>query len=405
MTYDIVIIGNSAAGLSAVKKIRSISNTIKVAIIDREDRPAYSRVMTPYYSGGKIEKEGLFIVDLSFYQGLNIDTFFGFSVVQINTDQQSISLDNDETVQYQQLLIATGAEATQINVSSPSSSVLRHMSDAEHLANLFESVGSVTAIGAGLVSLPVLSHLPETVEKNLIIGSNRIFSRVVNAEAAVILEEKLTAKGLNIYKNDDIQSYTENGCLSLSLKSGLQIDTDVLVVGKGVQPNIKLAKSAGLAVNDGVLIDDQCMTSCEGVYAAGDVAEGKDFISGDKTIQGNWMTAVEQGEIAAINMLGQVCSYEGSLKNNITEIFGIDVAVIGYYWDDAPNSAVYHELSTGVYRKVFLDDDDRVIGVTMIGNTNDSGLFYHMIKSRSAFPGQQILNKTNTYAMTFNRVV
>jgi hypothetical protein len=100
------------------------------------------------------------------------------------------------------------------------------------------------------------------------------------------------------------------------------------------QKTTDIAKKAGIEVNDGIIINDKCQTSIADIYAAGDVAEGKDFITGEMLIQGNWMTAVEQGEIAAKNMLGIDVEYEGSIKNNITEIFGIDVAVVGYYYDD-----------------------------------------------------------------------
>jgi NAD(P)H-nitrite reductase large subunit len=402
--YDIVIIGNSAAGISAIKKIRTYSKDVSVALIDRENRPAYSRVMTPYFVGNKIPKEGLYIVDNDYYDNLGIKTFFGLIAEEIDSDKKMIRLSNGDNLEFDKLLIATGAEATKINVESKYSSCLRHMSDAEKLYDSFKSAKSVTAIGAGLVSVPVLSHLKDDVEKNLIIGSKRIFSRVVNKEAAEIIENSFIQKGVNIYKSDDIESFTENDRLNLKLKSGKNIDTDMLVVGKGVTPNVDIAKNAGLDVNDGIVINEFSQTSMEDIYAAGDVAEGIDFITGEKLIQGNWMTAVEQGEIAALNMLGFKTDYEGSLKNNITEVFGVEVAVVGYYYDDAPNSETYYNELTGIYRKVFLDENNVVIGATLVGDTNDSGLYYHMVKTREKFGNTSILSKFNNYARIINEL-
>jgi NAD(P)H-nitrite reductase large subunit len=275
------------------------------------------------------------------------------------------------------------------------------MADAEKLVNLLKGAKSVTAIGAGLVSLPLLSHASEQMEKHLVIGSDHVFSRVVDAEAAAIIEEQLEAKGLKIHKRNDIEEIIEGQQLQLKLSSGDSLTSDLLVIGKGVTPNTQLAVEAGLEVAEGVLIDSFCCSSHPDIFAAGDAAEGKDFTSGEMTIQGNWMTAVEQGENAALNMLGRGCPYQGSLKNNITEIFGIEVATIGHYQEkDASEIISSWNSATGRYRKVFLDEQQRVIGATMVGETNDSGLYYQLVSTRSTFPGKELLHGTANFART-----
>jgi len=86
------------------------------------------------------------------------------------------------------------------------------------------------------------------------------------------------------------------------------------------------------------------------------------------------------------------------LKNNITEVFGVDVAAIGESLDDAKQSVSVHNKSTGRFRKVFLNEQEQVIGANLIGETNDAGLYYHWIRTRTKFPGKQILSGTNSYA-------
>ncbi len=402
--YDFVIIGNSAAGLQALRTLRRHDRLSTIAIIDREDRPAYSRVLTPYYIGGHIPREGLDIVQHSFYENLSVSAVFGRPVVAIEPERHSLLLADGRDIRFSKLLLATGAEARTLAICTPRVCVLRHMDDAEKLATLYRGVKSVTALGAGLVSLPLLSHLPEQVEKHLVVGSDRIFSRVVDAETAEILEERLTAKGLNIHKQNDIKDMIESEQLQLTLDCGKQLNSDLLIIGKGVTPNTHLAVDAQLEVADGILIDHFCRSNHPDIYVAGDAAEGVDFISGETTIQGNWMTAVEQGENAALNMLGRKCRYPGSLKNNITEIFGIDVAAIGYCHDDVAEIIYSWNPVTGRFRKVFLDEHQRVVGATMIGETNDSGLYYHLISTRSIFPGKKLLNGTANYAQTQMRL-
>ena len=395
--FDYVIVGNSAAGLQALQTLRKYSAEASIALIDREDCPAYSRVLTPYFVGGKTERDNLFIVERDFYQKTGATTLFGRTVVALDADGRKVELDDGSLITFGKLLLATGAEARQLKVSSRRSSVLRHMSDAELLVKLMQDAKSITAIGAGLVSLPLLSHAPEAAEKHLIVGSDRILSRMVDAEASAILENRFAESGLQLHKQNDIVKIEEGDRLQLHLASGDSLTTDMLIVGKGVAPNSELARAAGLKVDYGILVDDFCCTSHTDIYAAGDAAEGRDFITGEPIIQGNWMTAVEQGENAALNMLGMTCAYAGSLKNNITEIFGVDVAAIGECLDNSVDSVSTYDQGTGRFRKVFLDEQ-QVIGAILIGETNDAGLYYQWIRTRSQFPGKQVLSGSNTYA-------
>lgn len=395
--YDFVIIGNSAAGLQALRTLRRHDRQSSIAIIDRENRPAYSRVLTPYYIGGHIPIEGLNIVGHDFYADLGITPLFGHAAVALDPERHFVELDEGRRIGFGKLLLATGAEARTLALSAERSCVLRHLNDAERLVELFKKAKSITAIGAGLVSLPLLSHAHNEMEKHLVIGSDRMFSRVVDAEAAALIEEKLLNHGLQFHKQDDIERIEEADQMQMTLRSGKQITSDLLIVGKGVAPNIHLAASAGLDVTDGVSIDRLCRSKHPDIFAAGDAAEGADFITGEATIQGNWVTAVEQGENAALNMLGYDCVYQGSLKNNITEIFGIDVAAIGYCHDDVSETMTFWNRLTGRFRKIFLDEQHRVVGATMVGETNDSGYFYYLVSTRSRFPGRASMSGNCNY--------
>jgi NAD(P)H-nitrite reductase large subunit len=219
-----------------------------------------------------------------------------------------------------------------------------------------------------------------------------------------VLEEHFVTAGLHLHKEDDVVSVTATDRLELTLASGIRLSTDMLLVGKGVVPNTALATQAGLKVRDGISIDQFCATDHPDVFAAGDAAEGLDFVTGEPTVQGNWMTAVEQGEHAALAMLGIHAPYEGSMKNNITEVFGIDVAAVGYCRDDAPHTASAHTPFTGRFRKVFLDEHQRTIGAVMIGDTNDAGSWYRMVRQREPFTGPALLQGENRYAKALRRL-
>jgi NAD(P)H-nitrite reductase large subunit len=396
--FDIVIVGNSAAGLQALRVLRKHDRACSILLVDREDRPAYSRVLTPYFIGGKTERDNLFIVDEAFYRELGIVTRFGRTATALDVDGHRLTLDDGTEIHFGQLLLAVGSEARPLAVESGRVSVLRHLADADRLAQFLPGSRAVAALGAGLVSLPLLSHAPAETEKHLIVGSNRIFSRLLDAESAQFLEERFVAAGLQLHKRDDIAELRDDGRLALTLNSGKHLTVDLLIVGKGVQPNTDLAERAGLAVGDGILVDACCRAGHPHIYAAGDCAEGADFVTGEPTVQGNWLTAVEQGEVAALNMLGLDRRYEGSLKNNISEIFGTDLAVVGYCGDDAPAVRVFHDAASSRYRKLFLDGQERLLGAVLVGESNDAGVYYHLVKSRAPLPGASRLSGTNRYA-------
>ncbi|PLX88852.1 MAG: pyridine nucleotide-disulfide oxidoreductase, partial [Desulfuromonas sp.] len=164
--YDFVIIGNSAAGLQALRTLRKHDRESSVAILDREDRPAYSRVLTPYYVGGHIPRERLDIVEHSFYEELGVVTLFGQAVVEFDPERHLVMLADGRTLGFGKLLLAIGAEARTLTLRTPRACVLRHMEDAERLIELYRGAKTITAIGAGLVSLPLLSHAPAGAEKH-----------------------------------------------------------------------------------------------------------------------------------------------------------------------------------------------------------------------------------------------
>jgi NAD(P)H-nitrite reductase large subunit len=397
MYYDLIIIGNSAAGLSAIKTIRAVDKKISIAVFDKEDEPAYSRVLTPYYAGFDTDRDHLYIVDRSFYSKNGVYTYLGQEVIKVDTNRKTIYT-QDGVYTYKYLLIASGASAKPPRIKHDKVLTLRNISDADKLREFFASAKSVSALGAGLVSIPTLSHLKYDVKKHIVVSSDRVFSQVVDKEASYILEGIFKNKNVFIYKHDDVESVKDNkdGSIKLILESNQTIDCDCLLVGKGVVPNVGFLKDE-LDIDIGIVIDEHCRTSAQDVYAAGDCAQGKDFITGKSLVQGNWITAVEQASIAAKNILGFDIFYEGSLKNNTTEVFGTDVAVVGYNKDDT-ESIEFFDPQRNFYRKLFFDESNVIIGATLIKDTNDAGLYYNLVKTRTKINTFHNLNQFANYA-------
>ncbi len=404
--YEIIVVGNSAAGVSALKTIRTLNKNISVALVERDTIPAYSRVLTPYYIGGETPRENLFLTTMNFYRENNIEAYFGESLIEINPDKHTITTSGGLTLQFGKLLIATGAEAKKPSIEHKRVLTLRHIEDADKIKSTLKDARTIVGFGGGLVTIPTMSHFSGEIEKHIVISSGRVFSRIVDSEASSVLEAYFSSAGIRVHKRDNIVAVKDEqpNRIKILLESGKQITSDGLLIGKGVNPNISPAKASGIETNWGIVINERCMTSAYNIFAAGDVAEGRDLISGEYTVQGNWITAVEQGIVAAKNMMGINVMYEGSIKNNTTEVFGIDVAVVGYNKDDAPKAVSFSRTERHYYRKVFLDEKDRIIGATLIGETNDAGIYYGMVARRERFSNLRYINQFANQAKVLNSI-
>jgi nitrite reductase (NADH) large subunit len=176
-------------------------------------------------------------------------------------------------------------------------------------------------------------------------------------------------KGIDLILGDTVASIERaTSGYMITLKSGASHQADMIVVGAGVRPNVDFFKGSGLEIERGFLVNEHQETNLPGVYAAGDCAEGFDFLSGERAVHAIWPTAVDQGRIAGANMAGDSQRYPGSLSWNVTELFGITMASVGEFrerpgWEPI----VFQNHSANTYRKLLLNEG-AIVGAVVIGN-------------------------------------
>jgi NAD(P)H-nitrite reductase large subunit len=170
------------------------------------------------------------------------------------------------------------------------------------------------------------------------------------------------------------------------LQKGADIVGDVVVMATGIRTNLDWLKDAGLQINRGVVVDDHLRSNVENVYAAGDVAEGRDCVTGAAAVHAIEPTAQEHGRVVGANMAGKDVAYRGSLLANIVEVCHLDVASFGA-WDDASAESVTGlRADRSLYRKL-LFHGDRLTGAIILGpssdiwTTNDVGMLKGLVQS------------------------
>ncbi len=384
-----MIIGNSAAGLSAIEAFRKRDPDSRVTLIDREPYPAYSRVITPYFIMGGMKEEGhLFLRDKNYYKGLGVKTLLGVEVLGVDTRLREVLLDNGKKESFDLLLIATGSSPVRPRIRGAKTEdigVLRSLDDARRLKELKPKIQNILLLGGGLVSLQTLQALYRRGGRyTLLMKSDRVLSQTLDQEASEMVERHLKKMDVQIVKGGDVvQLKRKNGSCVAVLDKEQEIETDYIFAGKGVQPNIDFLKGSGIRAEQGVLVNRQMETNVEGVYAAGDVAMGPDFFSGESVIYGLWSSAVEQGEIAGKNMAGLKEAYPGNLKMNVTRIFALPIASIGDIGSErVAETFVRRDEKRGIYRKICLDGRGVIVGAILLNQVDDLGVIQGLIRER-----------------------
>ncbi len=239
----------------------------------------------------------------------------GRTAVRLDTSSGELELDDGERLRYDRLLLATGAEPRRLAI--PGSDLdgvlyLRSVQDSDALRERLDRGGSVVIVGAGWIGAEVAASarqrgLAVTVVEPALVP----LERVLGAEVGAIYRDIHTDQGVRMLMGTGVEAFEGDGAVErVRTGDGRELDCDFVVVGVGVQPRIQLATQAGLAVDNGILVDEQLQTSVPGVFAAGDVANAHHPFYGERIRVEHWANALNQGPAAARNMLGQSVAYE-----------------------------------------------------------------------------------------------
>jgi nitrite reductase (NADH) large subunit len=411
----VIIIGNSAAALSALEAFRKRDKDSKVMMIDREPYPAYSRVITPYYIlGGVKEEERLFLRTNDFYKNLRVKTYFGQEVLSVDVPSRTVMFGKGKKEPFDLLLIATGSSPNRPKVEGIESEeilALRSLSDARKLKEIKPKTRKVLFMGAGLVSLQTLQSIFRPGGRyTLVVKSDRIMSQTLDREGSEIIERQLRRMGVEVIKGRNVVAWKEkDGSRIAVLDHGEEIEADYLFAGKGVQPNVQSLDGSGIKTENGIEVNESIETNIEGIYAAGDVAQTPDFFSDGKVNYGLWPSAVEQGEIAGKNMAGLKELYPGNIRRNVTRVFAMPVASIGDFGSKrVTETLVRMDDKRGIYRKICLDEKGIIIGAILINQVADLGVIQGLIRERKGadfFKANSLWKSPMNYGLVYKSLL
>lgn len=387
-----VILGASAAGLSAIEAIRARDKDGPITVVSKEAGPAYSRVALPYLLSGEKTLPQITLRQADYFEANRVELIAGVGAASLDAAGKNVRLEDGQALSYDKLLIATGS----LSVVPPiegieKADVCYHwtLADTRKLEAQAAGAKSCFVIGAGFISLLTVSALVKVagLKYTVVEIAGQVMPQLLDEKGGHALESAMREKGIDVRLGDSVSAIERRaGGYGVTLKSGKTREADMIVCGAGVRPNADFLRGSGLGAGRGILTNERQETNLPDVYAAGDCAEGFDFLTGERAVHAIWPTAVDQGRAAGANMTGGSLTYPGSLSWNVTELFGITMASVGEFRErDGCTPFVFENPSANTYRKLLLDGG-RIVGAVVIGraeHVQDLGVAQAMIRHRT----------------------
>jgi len=384
-----VIIGAGPAGVNAAEHLRKYDPTGQVTLLVAEDVPPYSRMALPYYLVGNIAAEGTYLRKTAgHFESLGITVKQG-RASSVDTDTKLITLLGGETLAYDKLLIASGATATRPPIPGIDLEGVHNcwsLRDAHKIVADTEAGSKVILMGAGFIGCIILEALAARgVDLTVIEMENRMVSRMTNEVMGTMIKDWCVAKGIKVMtstKVSEIETVGGDDPLLVKTDSGESIAADVVICATGVRSNTAFLDGSGIHVDMGIVVDDFMQTSAADVYAAGDVAQGKDLSTGDYYVQAIQPTAVEHGKLAAQNMAnGHKTPHPGNVNMNVLDTVGLISTSFGL-WMGVEGGEEGEMSDVENYKYLNLQfKDDVLVGASSLGMTQHVGVMRGLIQT------------------------
>ena len=383
-----LIIGAGPAGVVAAETLRKVDPDANIAIIGDEPEPPYSRMAIPYFLSDNIDESGSYLREPNkHFKAQNIE------VVQQRVDKlyaakKQITLADGSTRAYDKLLIATGSHPVSPPIPGldlPQVHSCWTLEDARNIIKLAQSGSNVVLIGAGFIGCIILEALVKRgVNLTVVETGNRMVPRMLDDKAGGLLETWCKSQGIDVHTSCSVESVSEAGDnqVEVALSDGGKLSAALVITATGVKANTDLLEGSGIDTDQGVLVNKRMQSSDADVYAAGDVAQGVDFSTGNQEVQAIQPTAVDHGRIAALNMAGRGDEHQGTLNMNILDTVGLISCSFGLWMgvDGGDQSELYNADEFQYINLQF--DGNLLVGASSVGKTQHIGVLRGLIESR-----------------------
>jgi NAD(P)H-nitrite reductase large subunit len=384
-----VIVGASAAGMSAATAIRETDKDARVIVLTDEKDIPYFRPMIPYIISGKKTESEVTLPGKGPYRAEGIDIRTGVRVTGVSFGGKTVATSSGETIAYDRILVATGSSPylpPEIKgLDTEGVYALRTLAQARHAGERCGWAKRAVMLGGGILNLKAAFALLErNIAVTLVVHSPEILSQLMEPGDARLVRDALENAGLSILTGRSATAVLggNKGVSGVALNDGTELPCDMVFVGKGVRPSTSFLEGSGLSAGNGVPVDRFTRTEVEDVFAAGDAAVTFDPSTGKSVVTGLWTNAAEMGRCAGKNMAGTKSAYAGTFGvMNATQVANLPFVSMGVVHPDESIHEVHTETGNNRFLKlVFSGDGRRLAGLVMIGRIEGAGLYRYLIR-------------------------
>jgi nitrite reductase (NADH) large subunit len=387
----IVIVGSSAAGMAAAEAAREHAPKCSITVVTADGGPDYSRPLLAYVLAGRIDTAPLrWRPERYLEDEIGATVLRGVSAVGLNPARPALLLSNGEEVGFDRLIVAAGARSAAVDIPGATLdgvSGLRDLDDLDRLNEAARPGARAVVVGGGNVGLQTCEALTERgLQVTLVVKSPYLLSQMVDEPAGRRVGELFARHGVVVRTRCDVSRFDGDSRVeSVLLDNGEIVPADLVVIGKGIAPDLGWLRGTGVEVRRGVVIDASGHTSLPGIFAAGDCAECVDPLSGRSAISGIWPVAYEMGRAAGSTAVGVERTTPGALRMNASRFFGESIVSIGEVMPERLPGASAHVLvdRDDQYRKLVFREGT-LVGALLYGDVSGAGVYYRLYRDRVA---------------------
>ncbi|ARQ00585.1 NAD(P)/FAD-dependent oxidoreductase [Pseudorhodoplanes sinuspersici] len=381
MSEPLVIIGNGMAAAKLVEKLSARAlGRYAVAVIGEEPQLAYNRVLLSSVLANDVAQGDVELKPKRWWRDRGVTVLYGHAATSVDRGIRRVKLASGATIPYSKLVFATGSRPIVLPIPGRDLAgvmTFRDLRDVEMLKQAGAKACNAVVIGGGLLGLEAAYGLAKAGAKVTVIHlMDRLMERQLDAEAAAMLKAQVEAKGIEVLLSAETAQFVgDRHVTRVDLKDGRSIPADIVVMAAGIAPNVALARTAGVSINRGIVVDAQMQTDISGIYAIGECAEY------NGRCVGLVEPAYEQASVLADNLSGADAAYVGSIPATNLKVTGVNVFSAGDFLGAPGTEQIYlRDRGLGVYKKLVIAND-KLVGAVLFGDTADGLWYLDLIRS------------------------
>jgi 3-phenylpropionate/trans-cinnamate dioxygenase ferredoxin reductase component len=375
---DFLLIGGGLAAGNCARWLRRSGADGSILLVGREPDLPYDRPpLSKSYLQGRDSREDALFQTADWYAEQQIEVLTRTSAMKLDLSQRTVKLSNKEEVGFGKALVATGANVRRLNVDGAELEGIHYLRTFGNSDAIRQDAAGkrVVLIGGSYIASEVAATLTELGSQcTMVMLEERALIRSFGREAAGYFHDLLAGHGITLHGEDELERFegADGRVTTVVTKNGREILADAVVIGAGVNPDVMLARSAGLELGDtgGVRVNSRLESGTPGVYAAGDMAEYESVVHGGRHIRvEHWDVAFNHGKTAALNMLGKDVAHDvvPYFFSDLADWAAIEYVGPAYDWD---REVIRGSVDDGAF-SVFYLRDGRVQGALSVGRSED----------------------------------